>query len=268
MTVHRAKGLEFPLVCVGRPGQDRPRGRRRAARDRRRPVRHAAGLDLAASRSTAPRWPGSRRSRRPTTRRRSGGSSTSRPPAPRSTWCSAAPPTWRSCKEPADLTEPMRWIWRAAGPAPRRDGERGRGGRRVRRPRGAGGVPGAAPGRRGRAAARGRPPPGAARARAARPRGAGRARAGGGPGARRRGRSAGSATPGLAAYRRCGYRFYLDRALRLPPPDDGPARARPRRRRRGRAAGRPARLGRSTSCSRSSTSTRPRRPPRERVGRG
>jgi len=29
---------------------------------------------------------------------------------------------------------------------------------------------------------------------------------------------------GLAAYRRCGYRFYLDRALRLPPPDDGPAR--------------------------------------------
>ena len=30
---------------------------------------------------------------------------------------------------------------------------------------------------------------------------------------------------GLAAYRRCGYRFYLDRALRLPPPDDGPARA-------------------------------------------
>ena len=30
---------------------------------------------------------------------------------------------------------------------------------------------------------------------------------------------------GLAAYRRCGYRFYLDRALRLPAPDDGPARA-------------------------------------------
>ena len=48
---------------------------------------------------------------------------------------------------------------------------------------------------------------------------------------------------GLAAYRRCGYRFYLERALRLPRARRRPRARRPRRRRRGGAAGHRPRHG-------------------------
>ena len=85
MTIHRAKGLEFPVVCVADLGKD---GREdftalRITDDGRVGIRLASlgggSMDGAAARD------GSARSRRSRTRRRSGGSSTWPPPAPRST---------------------------------------------------------------------------------------------------------------------------------------------------------------------------------------
>ena len=74
---------------------------------------------------------------------------------------------------------------------------------------------------------------------------------------------------GLAAYRRCGYRFYLDRALRLPPPDDAPARAaRGAERRRTRCRPLVRGIGRAPAARGAGLRRSGGPPDAERVGRG
>ena len=85
MTIHRAKGLEFPVVCVadlGRTGRARARpAADRRGRRRRPAARHARRRRAGArARLRADR----RRRSPPPRRRRSGGCSTSPPPARRS----------------------------------------------------------------------------------------------------------------------------------------------------------------------------------------
>ena len=79
MTIHRAKGLEFPVVCVADLGRQGG-GRTRAAAARRRRLGRAAALDARRRRDRCPRSRTSgsppRRPRRRTPR--SGGCSTSR----------------------------------------------------------------------------------------------------------------------------------------------------------------------------------------------
>ena len=57
MTIHRAKGLEFPVVAVGDLGKVGPRGRRPPAHLRRRDHRHAAGVDRRGRGELAPARP-------------------------------------------------------------------------------------------------------------------------------------------------------------------------------------------------------------------
>ena len=71
MTVHRAKGLEFPVVCVADLGKDGREDYGRAAHLRRRDDRPAAGVARRRRRSTAPGWPRSRQ--REKAARRAGG---------------------------------------------------------------------------------------------------------------------------------------------------------------------------------------------------
>ena len=86
MTVHRAKGLEFPVVCVadlGKDGRDDD-GQLRISEDGSVGLRLA---NLAAAPWTARSWARSRRRASAPPRRRSAASSTWRSRAPRSTWC-------------------------------------------------------------------------------------------------------------------------------------------------------------------------------------
>ena len=224
MTVHRAKGLEFPLVCVadlGKLGREDDAALR-VTEDGRTGMRLASMSGESVNTAEMDRIKEEQKAADEEEERRIFYVATTR--AEEHLVLSGATDL-EKLQEPADLAEPMRWIWRAL--APRLDEMENEGvvtgeyeGREVRVA-----LPRAAPRRRGRAAARRRPPAGGARARAAGPRGAGGARAG-------RGARCRAALPvsrlsysGLAAYHRCGYRFYLEKALRLPPPDDGPARA-------------------------------------------
>ena len=270
MTVHRAKGLEFPLVCVADLGKTGREDDAAAARDRRRPAwacawprcRRRVGRQRGDGR-------GSRRSRRPTDEeeeRRIFYVAATR--AEEHLVLSGATDL-EKLQEPADLAEPMRWIWRALAPRLDEMEDAGGGGRRVRGPRGARGAAGCCvpPTWTGCC-----PRPTARRWRPSPSR----------PASRRWPRPALAAVPvpealpvsrlsysGLAAYRRCGYRFYLERALRLPR-----ARRRPRARgpRRPRAEDAlPAAAARRrwcTSCWRSWTSRAPAAPAGRARGRG
>ena len=99
MTVHRAKGLEFPVVCVADLGKDGREDYGAPAHLRRRAC---LGLRLASLGGGSARQRPARAdqgsARRRSARRRSGASSTWPPRAPRSTWCSAARPTSRSAR--------------------------------------------------------------------------------------------------------------------------------------------------------------------------
>ena len=79
MTIHRAKGLEFPVVCVADLGRAAGGGRERLLLGRDGSVGLQAGADrrrrAGVRRSTGSGWPTTSRPRRP---RRSGGCSTSR----------------------------------------------------------------------------------------------------------------------------------------------------------------------------------------------
>ena len=88
MTIHRAKGLEFPVVCVadlGKDGREDDGALRISDDGLRRPAAGLARRRRAARQRPAGAHQGGRR-RRPA-RRRSGGSSTSPPRARRSTSC-------------------------------------------------------------------------------------------------------------------------------------------------------------------------------------
>ena len=234
MTVHRAKGLEFPLVCVADLGKTRPRGRRRAARDRRR-ARSACGW---------PRCPACRWTAREMERIKEEQKAADEEEERRIFYVAATraeehlvlsgATDLEKLQEPADLAEPMRWIWRALAP-------------RLDEMENEGVVAGEYEGREVRVACRVLRPadvdallpaadrtPGAARARAARPRGPGRARPG--RGARARG-AAGQPPELLGPGRLPPLRLPL-----LPGARAAAARARrrarpcgPRGRRRGRA---------------------------------
>ena len=86
MTIHRAKGLEFPVVCVADLGKDgrEDDGLLRISDDGSVGLR-LANLGGGAVDST--KLARSRRRASSPPRRRSGASSTLRPRAPRSTWC-------------------------------------------------------------------------------------------------------------------------------------------------------------------------------------
>ncbi len=222
MTVHRAKGLEFPLVCVadlGKQGREDDAALR-VTDDGRLGMRLASMSGESVDSAEMERIKQEQKADDEEEERRIFYVAATR--AEEHLVLSGATDL-EKLQEPADLAEPMRWIWRALAP-------------RLDEMDSAGVVAGDYGGREVRVACRvlrpadvdallpaadRRPvppepePPGlealAAPALAAVPV----------PAARPVSRLSYS---GLAAYRRCGYRFYLDRALRLPPPDDGPAR--------------------------------------------
>ena len=229
MTIHRAKGLEFPVVCVADTGRLRPHGDDqlvRLGRDGRVALKVAvpgagkarAALDHAGLLADA-RAAAAREEERlfyvACTRAEerllvSGSASFAR-------WPSARQPDL-----PAGRLAGARA--RAGDPRPRGRRRRGRGGRgrglADLAPRD--GRPGPAPagGRRRRS-----PRPATPAARSRRP--------------PRPSRPGAGALPvdhvsysSLEDHRRCGYRFYLERVLRLPPRDEPAPRAARRRRRR------------------------------------
>ncbi|HYI37352.1 MAG TPA: PD-(D/E)XK nuclease family protein, partial [Thermoleophilaceae bacterium] len=223
MTVHRAKGLEFPLVCVadlGKLGREDDAALR-VTEDGRTGMRLASMSGVSVNTAEMDRIKEEQKAADEEEERRIFYVATTR--AEEHLVLSGATDL-EKLQEPADLAEPMRWLWRAL--APRLDemedggvvtgeyeGREVRVGCRILRPAD---VDGLLPEADRRPVAPEPEPPGlealAAPALAAVPV----------PEALPVSRLSYS---GLAAYRRCGYRFYLDRALRLPPPDDGPARA-------------------------------------------
>jgi ATP-dependent exoDNAse (exonuclease V) beta subunit len=223
MTVHRAKGLEFPLVCVadlGKTGREDDAALR-VTEDGRMGMRLASMSGVSVDSAEMERIKQEQKAADEEEERRIFYVAATR--AEEHLVLSGATDLVKLPPE-ADLTEPMRWLWRALAPGLEQmgaqevavgeyDGREVRVACRVLRP---GDVDELL------AEADRRPvppepePPGlealAAPVLAAVPV----------PEALPVSRLSYS---GLAAYRRCGYRFYLDRALRLPPPDDGPARA-------------------------------------------
>ena len=223
MTVHRAKGLEFPLVCVGDLGK---LGREddaalRVTDDGRTGMRLASMSGVSVNTAEMERIKEEQKAADEEEERRILYVATTR--AEEHLVLSGATDL-EKLKEPEDLTEPMRWLWRAL--APRIDEMESAGvatgeyeGRpvpvacRVLRPAD---VDALLPAADRTPVAPEPEPPGldalAAPALAAVPV----------PVAQAVSRLSYS---GLAAYHRCGYRFYLERGLGLPRPDDGPARA-------------------------------------------
>ena len=223
MTVHRAKGLEFPLVCVadlGKTGREDDAALR-VTDDGRLGMRLASLSGESVDSAEMERIKQEQKADDEEEERRIFYVAATR--AEEHLVLSGATDL-EKLQEPADLTEPMRWIWRALAPRLDEmdsqgvvigdyDGRELRVACRVLRPADVDALLPAAD----RQPLPPEPePPGlealAAPALAAVPV----------PAALPVSRLSYS---GLAAYRRCGYRFYLDRALRLPPPDDGPARA-------------------------------------------
>ena len=223
MTVHRAKGLEFPLVCVadlGKTGREDDAALR-VTDDGRLGMRLASLAGESVDSAEMERIKGEQKAADEEEERRIFYVAATR--AEEHLVLSGATDL-EKLQEPADLAEPMRWIWRAL--APRLDDMESEGV-----------VSGAYDGREVRVACRVLRPSDvdallpAADRQPVRPEPEP-------PGLEALAAPALAAVPvpealpvsrlsysGLAAYRRCGYRFYLDRALRLPPPDDGPARA-------------------------------------------
>ena len=260
MTVHRAKGLEFPLVCVadlGKTGREDDAALR-VTDDGRLGMRLASLSGESVDSAEMERIRQEQKADDEEEERRIFYVAATRA-GPQEHLVLSGATDLEKLQEPADLAEPMRWIWRALAPRLDEmdsqgvvtgdyDGRELRVACRVLRPAD---VDALLPAADRRPVPPEPEPPGlealAAPALAAVPV----------PAALPVSRLSYS---GLAAYRRCGYRFYLDRALRLPPPDDDPARA-------ARAATARMRCRRScaewwcTSCSRSWTSRLPRCPP-------
>ncbi|MEJ7714499.1 MAG: 3'-5' exonuclease [Thermoleophilaceae bacterium] len=179
MTVHRAKGLEFPLVCVadlGKTGREDDAALR-VTEDGRMGMRLASLSGESVDSAEMARIKEQQKAEDEEEERRIFYVAATR--AQEHLLLSGATDLvkLRGGGGPpgADALDLAR-----AGAGAGGDGGGGGGHRQLRRPRGAGGLPDPASRRGGRAAGRGRPPPGGARARAARPRGAGRARPGGG----------------------------------------------------------------------------------------
>ena len=270
MTIHRAKGLEFPVVCVADLG--RAAGGRRDRCCSAATGASACGCRRSAAASSSPALAYERLA---DAEQRGGGRG-------------GAAAALRGDDARAREADPVRGVDRERWPEPRPGGAPLDWIAPALLDDPAGASPSAASGRR---RAPGRPPGAAAlraqRARDARRCSARRARPGRPP-ARRRPRHRAARPPAraagarrarprpapqrlsytsLGAYARCGYRFYLQRRARLP--RGGAAAARSRRRSRGRARrSTRVRAARScTSCSRTSTSRGPSRPRAEAVAR-
>ena len=147
MTVHRAKGLEFPLVCVadlGKLGREDDAALR-VTDDGRTGMRLASMSGESVNTAEMDRIKEEQKAADEEEERRIFYVAATR--AEEHLVLSGATDL-EKLQEPADLAEPMRWIWRAL--APRLDEMENEGvvGRRLRRPRGARGVPGAAARRR------------------------------------------------------------------------------------------------------------------------
>ena len=223
MTVHRAKGLEFPLVCVadlGKTGREDDAALR-VTDDGRMGMRLASLSGESVDSAEMARIKEQQKADDEQEERRIFYVAATR--AEEHLVLSGATDL-EKLQEPADLQEPMRWIWRALAPrldemesegvvAVDYDGREVRVACRVLRPAD---VDALLPAADRQPVAPEPEPPGlealAAPALAAVPV----------PEALPVSRLSYS---GLASYHRCGYRFYLERALRLPRPDDGPARA-------------------------------------------
>ncbi|HEX5910255.1 MAG TPA: UvrD-helicase domain-containing protein, partial [Thermoleophilaceae bacterium] len=223
MTIHRAKGLEFPLVCVadlGKTGREDDSALR-VTDDGRLGMRLASLSGVSVDSAEMERIKQEQKAADEEEERRIFYVAATR--AEEHLVLSGATDLVKLQPE-ADLTEPMRWLWRALAPGLEEmgpeevsvveyEGRELRVACRVLRP---GDVDVLLPEADRLPVAPEPEPPGlealTAPALAAVPV----------PEALPVSRLSYS---GLAAYRRCGYRFYLERALRLPPPDDGPARA-------------------------------------------
>ncbi len=223
MTVHRAKGLEFPLVCVADLGKN---GREddaalRVTEDGRLGMRLASLSGESVDSAEMARIKEEQKAADEEEERRIFYVASTR--AQEHLLLSGATDLVK-LQEPGDLTEPMRWLWRALAPelgdmpaeadaVTSYDGRDVRVACRVLRPADVDLV--LCESDRRPVAPQAEPP--GLEALAAPALGA---------------VDVAPALPvsrlsysGLASYHRCGYRFYLERALRLPPPDDGPARA-------------------------------------------